>query len=73
MCVLIVIFPLIMPTFFAQDRVVTEEAFAGDIIGLHTHSGLKVGDTLTQGEVLKFTGIPALLPNYSVELDYLIQ
>ena len=49
-------------TFLAQDRVVTEEAFAGDIIGLHTHSGLKVGDTLTQGEELKFTGIPAFAP-----------
>ena len=49
-------------TFLAQDRVVTEEAFAGDIIGLHTHSGLKVGDTLTQGEMLKFTGIPAFAP-----------
>lgn len=49
-------------TFLAQDRVVTEEAFAGDIIGLHTHSGLKVGDTLTQGEDLKFTGIPAFAP-----------
>jgi peptide chain release factor 3 len=49
-------------TFLAQDRVVTEEAFAGDIIGLHTHSGLKVGDTLTEGEKLKFTGIPAFAP-----------
>lgn len=49
-------------TFLARDRVVTEEAFAGDIIGLHTHSGLKVGDTLTVGEVLKFTGIPAFAP-----------
>ena len=49
-------------TFLARDRVVTEEAFAGDIIGLHTHSGLKVGDTLTEGESLKFTGIPAFAP-----------
>ena len=49
-------------TFLARDRVVTEEAWAGDIIGLHTHSGLKVGDTLTQGEKLKFTGIPAFAP-----------
>jgi peptide chain release factor 3 len=49
-------------TFLARDRVVTEEAWAGDIIGLHTHSGLKVGDTLTQGEALKFTGIPAFAP-----------
>ena len=49
-------------TFLARDRVVTEEAWAGDIIGLHTHSGLKVGDTLTMGEELKFTGIPAFAP-----------
>lgn len=49
-------------TFLAKDRVITEEAWAGDIIGLHTHSGLKVGDTLTMGEVLKFTGIPAFAP-----------
>jgi peptide chain release factor 3 len=49
-------------TFLAQDRVVTEEAWAGDIIGLHTHSGLKVGDTLTEGEALKFTGIPSFAP-----------
>lgn len=49
-------------TFLARDRVVTEEAYAGDIIGLHTHSGLKVGDTLTEGEALKFTGIPAFAP-----------
>ena len=49
-------------TFLARDRVVTEEAWAGDIIGLHTHSGLKVGDTLTMGEEPKFTGIPAFAP-----------
>jgi len=49
-------------TFLAQDRVVTEEAWAGDIIGIHTHSGLKVGDTLTEGESLKFTGIPSFAP-----------
>ncbi|MEE2644655.1 MAG: peptide chain release factor 3 [Myxococcota bacterium] len=49
-------------TFLAQDRVVTEEAWPGDIIGVHTHAGLKVGDTLTEGEKLKFTGIPAFAP-----------
>lgn len=49
-------------TFLARDRVVTEEAFPGDIIGIHNHGGLRVGDTLTEGEALKFTGIPAFAP-----------
>ncbi len=49
-------------TFLAQSRKITEEAYAGDIIGLHTHSGLKVGDTLTEGEGLKFVGIPSFAP-----------
>ena len=49
-------------TFLARDRVVTEEAWPGDIIGIHTHAGLRVGDTLTQGEALKFTGIPSFAP-----------
>lgn len=48
--------------FLAQDRVVTEEAWAGDIIGVHNHGGLKVGDTITEGEALKFTGIPSFAP-----------
>ncbi len=49
-------------TFLAQDRVVTEEAFPGDIIGLHNHGGIRIGDTFTEGEDLKFTGIPAFAP-----------
>ena len=49
-------------TFLAQDRVVTEEAFPGDIIGIHNHGGIRIGDTFTQGESLKFTGIPAFAP-----------
>jgi peptide chain release factor 3 len=49
-------------TFLARDRVIAEEAFPGDIIGIHNHGGLKVGDTLSEGEVLKFTGIPAFAP-----------
>ena len=49
-------------TFLARDRVVADEAFAGDIIGIHNHGGLRVGDTLTEGEELKFTGIPAFAP-----------
>lgn len=49
-------------TFLARDRVVTEEAFPGDIIGVHNHGGIRVGDTFTEGEDLKFTGIPAFAP-----------
>lgn len=49
-------------TFLARDRVVADEAYAGDIIGIHNHGGLRVGDTLTEGENLKFTGIPAFAP-----------
>ncbi len=49
-------------TFLAQARVITEEAFPGDIIGLHNHGGIRIGDTFTEGEELKFTGIPAFAP-----------
>lgn len=49
-------------TFLAQDRVVTEEAWPGDIIGLHNHGGIRIGDTFTEGEELKFVGIPVFAP-----------
>jgi len=49
-------------TFLARDRVVTEEAYPGDIIGVHNHGGIRVGDTFSEGEDLKFTGIPAFAP-----------
>lgn len=49
-------------TFLARDRVIADEAFPGDIIGLHNHGGIRVGDTFTEGEGLKFTGIPAFAP-----------
>jgi len=45
--------------FMAQDRANVEEAFPGDIIGLHNHGTIKVGDTFTEKELLKFTGIPS--------------
>ncbi|MGB0671746.1 MAG: peptide chain release factor 3 [Rhodospirillales bacterium] len=48
--------------FLAQDREVAEEAFAGDIIGLPNHGQLRIGDTLTEGEALRFTGIPSFAP-----------
>ena len=45
--------------FMAQDRANVDEAYPGDIIGLHNHGTIKVGDTFSSKEVLKFTGIPA--------------
>jgi peptide chain release factor 3 len=49
-------------TFMAAERSQAEEAYAGDIIGIHNHGTLQIGDTFTQGEVLKFTGIPYFAP-----------
>jgi peptide chain release factor 3 len=48
--------------FLAQDRELAEEAWAGDIIGIPNHGKLRVGDTLTEAEVLHFTGIPSFAP-----------
>lgn len=49
-------------SFKAGERVVIDEAFSGDIIGLHNHGTIQIGDTFTQGEQLKFTGIPHFAP-----------
>ena len=49
-------------TFMAADRVQAEEAYAGDIIGLHNHGTINIGDTFTQGERLNFTGVPNFAP-----------
>ncbi|MBN2607396.1 MAG: peptide chain release factor 3 [Thiotrichales bacterium] len=49
-------------TFLANKRDHAEEAYPGDIIGLHNHGTIKIGDTFTQGEDLKFTGIPNFAP-----------
>jgi peptide chain release factor 3 len=48
--------------FLAADRELAEEAWAGDIIGIPNHGQLRIGDTLTEGEVLKVTGIPSFAP-----------
>ncbi|HAH09919.1 MAG TPA: peptide chain release factor 3 [Alphaproteobacteria bacterium] len=48
--------------FFAQDRETVDEAWPGDIIGVPNHGILRVGDTLTEGEDLTFTGIPNFAP-----------
>jgi peptide chain release factor 3 len=49
-------------TFMAADREHTSEAYPGDILGLHNHGTIRIGDTLTQGEDLSFTGIPDFAP-----------
>ena len=49
-------------TFMAQDRNTTDEAFAGDIIGVPNHGTIHLGDAFTEGEDLRFTGIPSFAP-----------
>ncbi|MHB1202801.1 MAG: peptide chain release factor 3 [Acidithiobacillus sp.] len=49
-------------TFLAQERELVEEAYAGDIIGLHNHGSIQIGDSFSQGEALQFTGIPYFAP-----------
>ncbi|HVO90287.1 MAG TPA: peptide chain release factor 3 [Casimicrobiaceae bacterium] len=49
-------------TFMANERVASEGAVAGDIIGIHNHGQLQIGDTLTEGEALGFKGIPYFAP-----------
>ena len=48
--------------FLARDRELAEEAYPGDIIGIPNHGTLRVGDTLTEGEAIRFTGIPNFAP-----------
>ena len=48
--------------FLAADRALAEEAWAGDIIGIPNHGQLRIGDTLTEGEILRVTGIPSFAP-----------
>jgi peptide chain release factor 3 len=50
--------------FMAQDRKNVDEAFAGDIIGIHNHGTIKIGDTFTEKEFLKFSGIPNFAPEH---------
>lgn len=56
-------------TFMAGERTHADEAYAGDIIGLHNHGTIQIGDTFTTGEDLKFSGIP----NFAPELFRLVR
>ena len=49
-------------SFLSQRRDILDEAFPGDIIGLPNHGLLRLGDTLTEGEQLQFTGLPFFAP-----------
>ena len=49
-------------TFMSRERSSTENAHAGDVIGIHNHGGIGIGDTFTQGENLNFQGIPNFAP-----------
>jgi len=54
---------VVNPVFFlARDRELAEEAFPGDIMGIPNHGVLRIGDTLSEGEDLRFTGIPSFAP-----------
>ena len=49
-------------TFMAAEREAAERAYPGDIVGLHNHGTISIGDTFTEGEALQFTGIPNFAP-----------
>jgi peptide chain release factor 3 len=57
--------------FFAQDRALADEAFAGDVVGIPNHGTLRIGDTLTEGEDIAFLGVPNFAPEIlrRVKLD----
>ncbi|NUU40532.1 peptide chain release factor 3 [Tardiphaga robiniae] len=48
--------------FFAQDRAIADEAYAGDVVGIPNHGTLRIGDTLTDGEDITFIGVPSFAP-----------
>lgn len=49
-------------TFMASEREITAEAWPGDVIGIHNHGTISIGDSFSEGEVLHFTGIPNFAP-----------
>src|ERR687898_2961612 len=48
--------------FFAQDRAIADEAWAGDVVGIPNHGALRIGDTLTEGEDILIRGVPSFAP-----------
>ncbi len=55
--------------FMAQDRSLVDEAYAGDIVGIHDPGVFKIGDSLTEGEQLSFVGIPVFAPEHFVRVN----
>ena len=55
-------------TFMADNKKIVEEAFPGDVVGLYDTGNFKIGDTLTEGENLQFTGIPSFSPEIFKEI-----
>ncbi|MFK7826915.1 MAG: peptide chain release factor 3 [Oligoflexales bacterium] len=55
--------------FMAQDRSLVDEAYAGDIVGIHDPGVFKIGDTLSEGEAISFTGIPVFAPEHFVRVQ----
>lgn len=55
-------------SFLAQERSIVEEAFPGDIVGLYDPGVLRVGDTLAEGQQLKFDGIPRFAPEFFTQI-----
>eukprot|EP01030_Chromulinospumella_sphaerica_P034513 gene34513-biopygen18097 len=55
-------------SFMAREKDVIEEAFPGDVVGLFDTGNFKIGDTLTEGELMQFTGIPTFSPEIFKEL-----
>jgi peptide chain release factor 3 len=51
-------------TFMARDRTTTDEAWPGDIIGIPNHGTIRLGETFSEGEDLRFTGIPSFAPEH---------
>ena len=49
-------------TFMASDREIAETAYSGDVIGIHNHGTISIGDSFSEGEALTFTGIPNFAP-----------
>lgn len=55
-------------SFMAREKEIIEDAYPGDVVGLFDTGGFKIGDTLTEGEMMKFTGIPTFSPEIFKEL-----
>ena len=58
-------------SFLAQDKSVIDEAFPGDVVGLYDTGSFKIGDTMTEGEIMMYKGIPSFSPEIFQELENL--